>query len=180
MKDNWKLVKTETTYTDPVLRVEHRDFHFKKNDSVGTFTVISMKNWAVIVPVTAEGKLVLVKQFRVGTCDVSYEFPGGAVETGEDPLIGGARELVEETGYEGELTELVRMNPNPAFMDNTCYLYLAVNCVKTSELFLDPFEDVEPAEFSLSEVEQMILNGQISHSISIAAYGAYIASLRQV
>ncbi len=121
-----------------------------------------------------------MKQFRVGTGETAYEFPGGALEAGENPRDGSARELVEETGYEGgELTELCRMCPNPAFMDNICYLYKADNCVKTSELSLDPFEDLEPVEFSVSEVEQMILDGRIVHSISIAAYGAYTASIRQ-
>jgi len=178
MKNKWKLVKTETAYIDPVLRVEHRDFHFSRNDKVGTFTLVCMRNWAVVVPLTKEGKMVLVKQFRIGTQDVAYEFPGGALEKGEDAMEGAKRELAEETGYEGSLTHLSDMAPNPAFMDNTCFLYLAENCEKTSELNLDPFEDVEPAEFTVSEVEEMILKGEIVHSISIAAYGAYMAFLR--
>jgi len=175
MKNNWKLLKTEIKFKDPVLRVEHRDFHYKRNDSSGTFTVISMKDWGVIVPVTSGGKMVLVKQYRVGTCEAAYEFPGGALETGEESMAGSARELSEETGYSGCMTLLTKMRPNPAFMDNFCYLYLAENCEKTSELVLDPFEDLEPAEFTVSEVEQMILDGQIVHSITIAAYGAYRA-----
>ncbi|ADD69157.1 NUDIX hydrolase [Denitrovibrio acetiphilus DSM 12809] len=180
MEKNWKLVGAELVYKDPVLQVEHRDFHFKKNDEVGTFTVVSMKDWAVIVPVTEEGRFVLVKQYRVGTRSVAYEFPGGALEKGEKPEEGAARELVEETGYCGSLSKLCDLSPNPAFMDNTCYLYLAENCTKTSDLSLDPFEDIEPAEFSLRDVENMILNGEIVHSISIAAYGAYIALLNNV
>lgn len=161
-----------------MLRVEYRDFHFKKNDSVGRFTVVSMKNWAVIVPVTAEGNLILVRQFRVGTLETLYEFPGGALEDGEDEAAGALRELEEETGYKGALTELCRMRPNPAFMDNFCWLYMASDCVRTSELSLDPFEDLEPVEFTPDEVERMILDGRIVHSISIAAYGAYIAYLK--
>ncbi|PLX71534.1 MAG: NUDIX domain-containing protein [Denitrovibrio sp.] len=179
MEDNWRLIKSEEKFKDPVLRVEHREFYYKRNDSHGTFTVISMKDWGVVVPVTIEGKMVLVKQYRVGSCDAAYEFPGGALEVGEDPTSGSARELSEETGYEGELTFLSKMRPNPAFMDNFCYLYLAEKCEKTSELLLDPFEDLEPVEFDVSEVEQMILDGRIVHSISIAAYGAYRAFLTQ-
>jgi 8-oxo-dGTP pyrophosphatase MutT (NUDIX family) len=179
MESNWKLIKSETAYTDPVLRVEHRDFLYRKTGSVGKFTIVSMKNWAVIVPVTTEGKLVLVRQYRVGTCETGYEFPGGALEHGESPLEGAARELTEETGYSGCLTELCAMRPNPAFMDNICYLYLAEDCIKTSELNLDPFEDIEPAEFTLEEVESMILDGRISHGISIAAYGSFAAYCRQ-
>lgn len=179
MKDNWKLIGSKIAYKDPVLLVEHRDFHFKKNDSVGTFTIVKMRDWAVIVPVTKEGKLVLVKQYRVGTQDVGYEFPGGALEKGENAMEGAIRELAEETGYEGKFSTLCEMAPNPAFMDNTCYLYLAEDCVRTGELNLDPFEDLEPVEFSLEEVGEMILDGSIVHSISIAAYGSYVAHLNK-
>lgn len=177
MKNNWKLLKSETKYKDPVLSIEHRDFYYKRADQNGTFTVVSMKDWGVIVPITSDGKMVLVKQYRVGTCEEAYEFPGGALETGEDAMSGSARELSEETGYSGDLTLLSKMRPNPAFMDNFCYLYLAENCKKTSGLVLDLFEDLEPEEFTVSEVEQMILDGRIVHSISIAAYGAYRAFL---
>lgn len=175
MEKNWKLVNTEIVYKDPVLRVEHREFHYTKSDSVGRFTVVSMKNWAVIVPVTKEGKFVLVRQFRVGTGEVAYEFPGGALETGEEAMTGAGRELAEETGYSGRLTLLCKMRPNPAFMDNFCYVYLAEECEQTSGLELDPFEDLEPEEFSLAELESMILDGRVPHSISVAAYGAYRA-----
>jgi len=179
MEKNWKLLKSEIVYKDPVLLVEHRDFHYSKNDSVGKFTIVKMRSWAVIVPVTKEGKLVLVKQYRVGTLQAAYEFPGGALEGDEDRAFGAARELKEETGYEGELTLLSDARPNPAFMDNYCYVYLAEKCEKTSGLHLDPFEDLEPEEFSVEEVEQMILDGRIAHSISMAAYGCYKAFLGQ-
>jgi len=173
MKNNWKQIKSEKVFQDPVLRVEHRDFYFSRNGSEATFTVISMKDWAVLVPVTTEGRLVLVKQFRVGTAEAAYEFPGGALEKGEDPACGAARELAEETGYTGRLTHLSKMRPNPAFMDNFCYVYAAEDCEKTGGLVLDPFEDLEPEEFEVSEVEQMIKDGRIVHSISIAAFGCY-------
>lgn len=175
MKDNWKLLKSETKFKDPVLSIEHRDFYYKRSGQNGRFTVVSMKDWGVVVPLTKSGRMILVKQYRVGTCETAYEFPGGALEKGEDALAGSARELSEETGRTGELTFLSKMRPNPAFMDNYCYLYLAENCEKTSDLVLDPFEDIEPEEFDVSEVEQMILDGRIVHSISIAAYGAYMA-----
>ena len=179
MKDNWTLVGSKTVYTDPVLRVEHRDFHFKKNDSTGTFTIVKMRDWAVILPITKEGKMVLVKQYRVGTQEVAYEFPGGALEEGENPVEGAERELAEETGFSGDFSTLCELSPNPAFMDNICYLYLAENCEKTSGQNLDPFEDIEPVECTPDEVAEMILDGRIVHSISIACFGAYKAYLNK-
>jgi len=173
MKDNWKLVNRNLEYENPVLRVEQRDFQYSHNDSIGHFTVVSMKDWAVIVPITSEGKVIMVRQYRVATDEVTYEFPGGALESGEDALSGAERELMEETGFDGEVSLMSKIRPNPAFMDNFCYLYFAENCRKVSGLNLDPFEDLEPVEFSMDEVEQMIKDGKIIHSITIAAYGAF-------
>lgn len=175
MRERWELRKREEVFKDSILRIEHRDFHYKKNNSTGTFTVISMKDWAVIVPVTSDGKLILVRQFRVATDEVTYEFPGGAIEHGEDPLTGAVRELREETGYTGSLELLSKMRPNPSFMDNFCYSYLALGCEKTNNLDLDPFEDIEIVVVTFQELERMIEKGQITHSITLAAYGAYKA-----
>jgi hypothetical protein len=58
-------------------------------------------------------------------------------------------------------------------MDNFCYLYLAENCERVSDLKLDPFEDLEPVFFSVEKVAEMIRNGDIVHSITLAAFGAY-------
>lgn len=175
MRERWELRKSAEVFKDAVLRIEHRDFHYQKNDSVGTFTVVCMKDWAVIVPVTSDSRLILVKQFRIATDEVTYEFPGGAIEKGEDPLKGAVRELQEETGHAGRLSLLSRMRPNPSFMDNFCYSYLAEDCEKTSGLNLDPFEDIEPVTVTFEEFEDMITNGSIVHSITLAAYGAYKA-----
>lgn len=175
MKNRWELRNSAEVFKDAVLRIEHRDFHFSENGQTGTFTVVSMKDWAVIVPVTSEKKIILVKQFRIATNEVTYELPGGAIERGEEPLKGASRELREETGFSGDLSLLSKMRPNPSFMDNFCYTYLAENCIKTHKLNLDPFEDIDPVEVSFDEFETMIIDGRITHSITIAAYGAYRA-----
>lgn len=175
MHDRWFLKERRERFKDAVLKIEHRDFHFSKNGQTGTFTVVSMKDWAVIIPVTKDGKFILVKQFRVATGEVTYEFPGGALEIGEEADAGALRELTEETGFIGRLTLLSKMRPNPAFMDNFCYAYLAEGCEKVKDLELDPFEDIEPVEVTGQELDAMIADGTMVHSIPLAAYGVFKA-----
>lgn len=175
MQREWTLTGQREKFKDAVLKVEHRDYRFAKTSETGVFTVVSMKDWAVIIPVTKEGKFILVRQFRVATGEVTYEFPGGALENGENAQDGAARELKEETGFEGRMSFLAKMRPNPAFMDNFCYAYLAEDCEKVAELNLDPFEDIEPVEVTAEELRSMIAEGKIAHSIPLAAYGVYKA-----
>ncbi|MCD8491592.1 MAG: NUDIX hydrolase [Geovibrio sp.] len=175
MKSRWRFLRTEKKFADRVLSVEHRHYHFDGAGASMPFTVVNIKNWVITVPVTAEGKLVLVRQFRVGTDSVTYEFPGGAVDDGEITADAALRELAEETGYNAESARsLGLMHPNPAFMTNSCHCFLAENCTNGGTMHHDLFEETEPAEFTRSEVLAMVKSGEITHSITIAAIGLWL------
>lgn len=87
---------------------------------------LNCPDWAIVVPITPEGRIVMVDQLRYATGQPSLEPPGGAVDEGEDPEEAACRELLEETGYEAiEVTSLKWMYPNPAIMDNRVHMFLA-------------------------------------------------------
>ncbi|GAB1535928.1 NUDIX hydrolase [Geovibrio sp. ADMFC3] len=175
MKSRWRYIKTEKKYADRVLSVEHRHYHFDGAGASMPFTVVNIKNWVITVPVADSGKLVLVRQFRVGTDSVTYEFPGGAVDDGEVTADAALRELAEETGYSSlSAKSLGIMHPNPAFMTNTCHCFLAENCVNGGSMNHDLFEETEPVEFTREEVLKMVQTGGITHSITIAAIGLWL------
>ncbi|WP_022851226.1 NUDIX hydrolase [Limisalsivibrio acetivorans] len=178
MRERWKLLGIEEKFSDRVLSVEHRRYHFDGAGDSMPFSVVRMKDWVIVVPVTEEGKLVLVRQYRVGTDEVTLEFPGGAVNMGEDPAEGAPRELEEETGYiSGRLSRLGSVKPNPAFLTNDCHAYLAEGCEAKGMMQPDPFEDVEPVELSLDEVKELARNGGINHSITLGALAIYLSTL---
>ena len=66
------------------------------------FYVLHLADAVSVVATTADGRLILVRQFRAGSGRDSLETPGGLLNPGEDPLAAGARELLEETGYAGD------------------------------------------------------------------------------
>lgn len=173
----WKHLGTEKKFNDNVFDIEHRRYWYEPAGGTIPFSILNMADWVVIIPVTKDNKVVLVKQFRAGVGGYIYEFPGGAVEKNEELLNAGARELLEETGYIAENMELLSViNPNPAFMTNKCGVVLAEGCTQSGKMDTDMFEDVEPEEFTKEELKQMIREGNFIHSIALAALGVYLSS----
>lgn len=175
MISKWSKLSVNREYFDRVLSVDHVEYFYEGAETSMPFTVVNTSNWVVIVPMDKEGGFILVKQFRAGTETVTFEFPGGAVNLGEGPEKAAERELKEETGAVAERIEyLGSIAPNPAFMSNNAYVYLAEGCEIKSELNLDPFEDIEVLSVKRDELCQMIKNGTVNHSIVISAFALYM------
>lgn len=134
--------------------------------SEGDFFVMDVGDWAVTIAMTADQKVVLVRQFRFGTGDFSWELPAGVVDPGESALQAGLRELYEESGYTGSDAEVIGVvHPNPAIQRNLCHLILLRNAVKTGEGSPGPNEFFEVRELSLPELYAWAKNGTITHAI---------------
>lgn len=135
------------------------------------FTVLRSPDWVNIIPLTADGEVVMVKQYRHGTDEITIELPGGMVERGEHPMHAGMRECVEETGWQGmaDAVFLGVSEPNPAFLNNRCYSYLWTDCVYVGTQQCDPNEEIEVVTIPLAEVFAMVGRGEIRHSLVLNA-----------
>jgi 8-oxo-dGTP pyrophosphatase MutT (NUDIX family) len=134
------------------------------------FVVIHAPDWVNVVAHTPDGKIVLVRQFRFGSNELSLEVPGGVVEEGEDPVAAGVRELAEETGYGGGKVSLLgSVQPNPAIQDNRCHFVLVDGAVPTGPLDWDDDEEIEVSTASVAHVLSWARSGRIRHSLSVAA-----------
>jgi len=157
-------LKTET-FTSPVTGREH-DFY-----------LLEAGDWVNIIPLTKDRQILLVRQFRHGTRMMSLEIPGGMVDPGETPAEAGARELIEETGYQGSaIIPLGRVEPNPALFDNYCYTFLAQDVIPAAPgapTKLDGTEDLELVKVNLDQIPRMIAQGDITHALVIAAFYHY-------
>jgi ADP-ribose pyrophosphatase len=96
----------------------------------GVFHLLEAPDWVNVVPVLRDEQgrscFLMVKQFRQGISRTTVEFPAGLIEAGETPAAAGERELFEETGYRAQtLKPIGTIHPNPAFMTNRCYTFLA-------------------------------------------------------
>ncbi len=141
----------------------------------GDFVYLNSAHWVNIIPITKAGNIVLIKQYRHGTDDITIEIPGGLVEHKEFPRLAGERECTEETGYfSPENAEyLGETLPNPAFLNNICYSYVWRNVELKYEQNLDRHEEIMVFEKSFAEVKDLINEGKINHSLVLNAFFYY-------
>ena len=176
--ETWKRIRSENVADCKIFKVR-RDFSVRENsDKEFPFYCIENPSWVNVIPITTSGEVVLIEQYRHGIEEITLEIPGGMVDDGEDAKLAANRELVEETGYvPRETIFLGKSRPNPAIQDNWVYHYLAVDCEKTHEVEFDSTEHVVTKSVKLSDVSGLIANGEITHSLVIAAF--YWFSLRK-
>lgn len=171
----WKILGQETVCDFKLFKFYRRDLLNPHKNSEHHFYVMETPDWINMVPVTPEGKIVMIKQYRAGTDEITVEIPGGVIDKSDvSPEAAGRRELEEETAYvSDDLTLLGAVHPNPSFMSNTCYFVLAKNVNPTGKTNFDLGEDIETFEMEPDELKQAVKTGKIKHSLTVAALGLF-------
>ena len=115
---------------------------------------------AAVVPIDAEGRVCLVRQYRIGIEDFMWEIPAGKLDVGEPPATCAVRELKEETGIVADQwTSLGLFIPAPGIFTEIIYLYLA-RSLHVGKPAPDADEDLELQWLPLDEALQRVLNGE--------------------
>jgi 8-oxo-dGTP pyrophosphatase MutT (NUDIX family) len=153
-----------------VFRVQRRRLRHSSDGREGNFFILEAPDWVLALPLTPRRELILVRQWRFGVEQLSWEPPGGVMDPGEDPVTAAQRELVEETGQAGSPASLLgQVAPNPAIQNNRAHFVLIENCAPVAAQNWDPHEELEVGIFPLAEVDQMIRRGEIFHSLALNA-----------
>lgn len=165
-----KLLESKIVYQSNRFQVEEARFQNEANEIFIRNHVLT-KSAVVVLPITKEGKIVMVKQYRtaIGNHE-TLELPAGCVEENEDHEITGIRELQEETGYIAkDLTYLLAIHPSNGYTNETVYLYAVEGLEEQRSQNLDPGEEIKIVTLSKSELLQKIQTGQIQNAATIIA-----------
>lgn len=139
--------------------------------------VYEFPNWANIIAITKEGKMVLISQYRHGLGATHYELCAGLIDdTDDSPMEGAKRELEEETGYGGGRWSLyMTVSPNPTNSTNLNYCFLAEDVELITERHPEASEDIEVHLFTKEEVREILEQGGIIQALHAAPLWRYFA-----
>jgi len=169
--DRWKRLDTQRVERCGIFDLKQIRFDPPDERAPRPFWVLDAPDWINVIPLTDDGCVRMIRQYRYGIEDVTLEIPGGMCDPQETPEHAARRELREETGCEcGELVELGWVHPNPAIQNNRCHSYLARGVVRVGEPQPDPNEGFEQVEVPLADVPRLIRDGRITHSLVVAAF----------
>lgn len=143
------------------------------NGNQAQWDFIQHNGAAAVVPVTEDGKILMVSQYRNALERYTLEIPAGGLNAGESTDVAAARELEEETGYASkDLELLLSIRTTVAFCNEKIDIYVAKNLVKTQQ-HLDEDEYLNVGAYTLQELTQMIFERKIEDSKTISALLAY-------
>jgi ADP-ribose pyrophosphatase len=171
MRHKWKTLTSDHVYKTPIFDVHRRrSNHPHRGDR--DFFILEAPNWVNIIPVTAAGEVVMIRQWRHGISEFTLEVPGGMVDPDDlTPMHAARREMIEETGYDADhIVELGKVHPNPAFQGNICFSFLAENLREIGQPESLGAEETEVALVPMADIPGLISSAGIMHALTIAAF----------
>lgn len=157
-----KSIHSEQIFKGKIISVKVDDVTLP-NGQVSKREIVNHPGAVAIIPITSEGKLIVVEQYRKALERSIIEIPAGKLEPGEAPEITARRELEEETGYGcHELKYLQTFATSPGFADEVIHLFVARDLYPIeNKAALDEDEFVELMEITLDEAERMVAQQKI-------------------
>jgi ADP-ribose pyrophosphatase len=170
----WKLLSKKDVSPHDWFPIEMRTYQLPNGKIVDDFSVTTLADVAMIIPITADRKVVLVKQFKPGIGEILIQFPAGRIEKNHRDIQETAqRELEEEVGIrvtEPQLHFLAKVHAFSTKATEVVHLFIAENCVFNSEQNFDDNENIEIILLSFNQLDEKIFNGEIWDAEAIAGW----------
>lgn len=160
-----EILSSETIYQGRVFDISVAEI--REGDAVYRREIVGHHGSAVIVPVFADNRVALVRQYRHAVQEYLLEIAAGTLEEGESPESGAARELEEEIGVTAKKIEkLSEFYVSPGFLTEKMNLFLATELTETAQN-LDEDEFITIERISFDEAFEKITNGEIKDAKTI-------------
>lgn len=169
MLNPWKTLQIKAIYDNPWINLTHHEV-LNPAGNPGIYGVVHFKNLAIgIVPIDEAGNTWLVGQYRYTLEEYSWEIPEGGCPLGTEPLASAKRELLEETGIEAKEWQLIlETTISNSVTDERGFVYVAKD-LTFGTAAPEETEELQVRKLPLSEAIQMVMQGEITDSLSIMA-----------
>jgi ADP-ribose pyrophosphatase len=173
----WNVKSTEYLFKEPWFTARKDFLELPNGNNIPEYYVLEYPNWVNVIGITTTGQMIMIKQYRHGIEQVSYEICAGVIDnTDTNPIDAAQRELLEETGYgNGNWVEWMVVSANPATHNNFTHCFLATDLVKIADQNLEPTEMLEVELMPVEAVKQLLLDNKIHQSLHAAPLWKYFA-----
>lgn len=167
--NSWKTRGVKKIFESPWIELEVHDV-INPSGNEGIYNVIKFKHWAIgILPVDEQGYTYLVGQWRYPLNQYSWEIPEGGGSLNIPPIESAQRELLEETGLVAQnFEELLRLHTSNSVTDELAIVFLATN-LQQKQSMPEETEDITIKKVHMREALELVMNNEITDSISVAA-----------
>lgn len=165
----WKILSSEYLFKDTWFTVRKDKCERGDGKIIDPYYVFEFPEWVTALAVTADNKVLLVRQYRHALGEVGLELPGGCVDATDENFEDAIRrELLEETGYAFESAHyLGKISPNPSTNSNLMHMFVATGGVKIKDQQLDENEEIETYLLSFEELFQLLEEKRIVQAMHV-------------
>ncbi len=165
--DRWQTLGQKYLYRNPWCAFRVDEVMLPDGNTLD-YGVLEGGGFAATVPITQEGNVVLVRQWRQPLGRFTLELPSGGVDAGESPETAARRELLEEAGYRAEgLEHLASINTSTGRTNEVCHLFRCRAIPDKEGPQPEPTEFVRPFEIPFSEAMEKVRGGEISDASTV-------------
>lgn len=173
MKDikKWGIVNSTMVINNQWCKIRQDEIKLPNGKIINDYFVSIRPEVALILPITSNQEIVLVRQYRHGAGEILLELPAGTFNPNqESPQAAAIRELREETGYiTDKVTYLATLYDNPVKDTNKITLFLAEDVIRAGQQELDVTEEIEVVLVPIESLRGKIANNEISVAGTVAA-----------
>ena len=163
MNNPFQLIASRVIYQNEYVAL-HEDQVLRPNGSAGPFSWLEMKAGAIVLALSDQQEVFLVREYKYAIRRPSLEAVGGGIDPGETPLNAAQRELKEEAGLAAtEWTDIGVFQSFTTLVNSPNYLFLARGVSEVSGHHPEDGEVLEVVKMPLSDAVEMVMRNEISH-----------------